>query len=170
MGAKRLRGDFEVSADAGLRPPGQGAGAIRLAFRPTPGAHGLIPRYVALRADAGSEVPIPTGTTELGLFVHGSSTWAEVRLGVVNEKREAYYLIFHDRTARMADNFDGWQFLSTGNLGREVADGTSRVNRLAVMMPEQQVYVDDLVRTAQPQIAGLHAMDTRPPSVNYLPW
>ena len=106
------------------------------------------------------------------MWVYGNSTWADVKLGIEDEQGDHRLLLAGDRSSRMTDNFDGWRFLRTGDLDPEIASGSCKVNRLVVTMPEQQVYVDELLTTAKPEIAiwGLFAMNDPQPSVNYLPW
>ena len=72
----------------------------------------------------------------------------------------------------MADNFDGWRFLDTGDLREDVASGSCVINRLVVTMPPQQVYVRDLLSTVDPEIAvsGITAILGKNPTYNYLPW
>ncbi len=180
-GVPKVMGGFDIVYNKGLRPPGTKArGALTFTLRPLSDKHGLIPRYISVSAQPGKEIPIPAGTTELGMWVYGDSTWAEVKLGVENEQGDRRLLPADpsdeqeaaNRSSRMTDNFDGWRFLRTGDLGPEIASGSGKVNRLVVTMPEQQVYVDELLTTPQPQIAvwGLFALNHPPPSVNYLPW
>ncbi len=153
-------------------PRSKAKGALTFTLNPLPGKHGLIPRYVSLSVKPSKEVSIPAGTTELGTWVYGNSTWAEIRLGVEGENGNKWLILAGDRSSRMADNFDGWRFLQTGDLGAEVASGSCKITRLVVTMPEQQVYIDELITTPKPQIAisGLYALDGPPPSVSYLPW
>jgi len=180
-GMPRVKGNFDVSAEPDLAPPGEAetAGAIRFRQRPLPGSHGLIPRYVSLRARPGKEVPIPAGTTRLGVWVRGNSTWARVYLGGTGPGGRRFVPSFNKgdnfeglRFLLKGDNFDGWRFLQTGWLSPEVQDGGFRIDRIVVTMPEQQVYVDDLVTTPRPEIAigGIYAATETPPPVNYLPW
>ena len=51
-------------------------------------------------------------------------------------------------------------------------DGQCKLQRIVVMMPQQQVYVDDLLTTPQPRISicGLYALNDPPPDATYLPW
>lgn len=99
--------------------------------------------------------------------LRGNSTWAVVYLGGTRADGSKFLTSCDE-----GDNFDGWRFLRTGWLGPEFHDGSCKIDRLVVTMPEQQVYVDDLMTTPKPEIAirGLSAMDTPPPDVNYLPW
>ena len=172
-GVPKVMGGSDIACNKGLRPPGTKArGALTFTLRPLSGKHGLIPRYVSLSAQPGKEIPIPAGTTELGVWVYGNSTWAELKLGVENEQGDRRLLLADDRSTRMTDNFDGWRFLRTGDLGSGIASGSCKVNRIVVTMPEQQVYVDELLTTSKPHVAvwGLYAICEPPPSVNYLPW
>ena len=47
-----------------------------------------------------------------------------------------------------------------------------KLYRIVITVPEQQVYVDELLTTAKPEIAiwGLYTIGTKPPPVSYLPW
>jgi hypothetical protein len=147
--------------------------AINLALQPLPGKHGLIPRYVSLVAKPGKEIAIPAGATRLGLWVYGNSTWAQVKLGVRSKDGKVRLLLADDTPCRMADNFDGWRFLDTGFLADdEFQRGQWVIDRIVVTMPEQQVYVDDLLTTQKPQIAiaGVQAIKDTLPAITYQPW
>ena len=76
------------------------------------------------------------------------------------------------RACDKGDNFDGWRFLQTDWLKPEAAEGSFKINRILIEMPEQQVYVDDLVTTPEPEIliSGIYALATKPPAINYLAW
>jgi len=168
-GVPRPMGNFEVSAvvDADS-PPGTEAGpAIRVRQLPLPGKHGLLPRHVSLGINPGKEIPIPAGTTRLGIWVRGNSTWARVHLGAMGPGDDQIL-----RACDKGDNFDGWRFLQTGWLKPEVRDGSFKIDRIMIEMPEQQVYVDDLVTTPEPEIliSGVYALATKPPAINYLAW
>jgi len=172
-GVPRVQGPFEITCRPGMVPPGaQGQGALTFTLKPLPGKHGLIPRYVSLTLPVEREIPIPAGTTQLGVWVYGHSTWAQIKLGVKNAQGKKVLLLDDDPSCRMADNFDGWRFLQTGFLGEEVQTGSCRLYRIVVTMPEQQVYGDELRTTPQPSISlwGLYSLKTKPPAVNYLPW
>ncbi len=181
-GVPKVMGRFDIAYNKELKPLGTKArGALTFTLRPLSDKHGLIPRYVSLSAQPGKEILIPAGTTELGMWVYGNSTWADVKLGIEDEQGDHRFLLAAQvdpdneqasRSSRMTDNFDGWRFLRTGDLGPEIASGSCKVNRLVVTMPEQQVYVDELLTTAKPEIAiwGLFAINDPQPSVNYLPW
>jgi len=168
-GVPKAKGNFEVSAEADLAPPPgtDATGAISFRQKPLPGKHGLFPRYVSLRVKPGKEIPIPEGTTKLGVWVRGNSTWAQVYLGGTGARGGGFFV-----SCDKGDNFDGWRFLQTGWLGPEVQEGSFKISRIVVTMPEQQVYVDDLVTTTRPEIAisGIYATAETPPPVNYLPW
>jgi hypothetical protein len=172
-GVGKVMGTFDVSYQPGVAPPrSDGSGAMTFRQRPLAGKHGLIPRYVSLSAKPGKEVPIPRGTTRLGVWVRGNSTWAAIKIGLRN-RLGSRRLLGSDANSQMMDNFDGWRFLDTGPLDDDdIHDGLCVVDRIVITMPEQQVYVDELLTTPEPQIAvwGLCAMAGRPPDVNYLPW
>jgi len=174
-GVPNVMGKFDVSYLPGVAPETGGNGAMVFQQKPLEGTHGLIPRYVSLRARPGTEVTIPKGTTRLGVWIRGNSTWAAVKFGVVNQRGQRRVLL-NDKTfsfGRMMDNFDGWKFLDTGPLhDPDIQAGRCTVDRILVVMPQRQVYVDELLTTPKPEIAiwGLSAMNTRPPDVNYLPW
>lgn len=174
-GVPRVMGKFDVTTLAGVAPVPEGKGAMSFTQKPLEGKHGLIPRYVSLTARPGREIPVPRGTTRLGVWVRGNSTWADVKFGVVNDKGERRVLL-DDRTfsfGQIMDNFDGWRFLDTGPLDDpDIQGGRCKVDRIVIVMPEQQVYVDELLTTPRQEIAiwGLSAMDARCPDVNYLPW
>ena len=73
----------------------------------------------------------------------------------------------------MIVNFDGWRFLTTDGLADETfQSGQWSVNRIVVTMPEQQVYVDDLLTTKKPQIAvwGVYGINDVLPPISYQPW
>jgi hypothetical protein len=173
-GVPRVRGPFDVTAPVGCLPSGERDGK-RLTFtlQPLASTHGLIPRYISLTARPGQEIPIPNGTTRLGIWVHGNSTWAQVKFGVRNADGKTRLMPNYDFAGRMADNFDGWRFLDTGNLVDDaLQSGSCRLDRIVVTMPERQVYVDQLRTTAKPQISiwGLRAIRGQLPAVSYLPW
>ena len=131
------------------------------------------PRYVVLTAKPGKEISIPKGTTRLAVWVRGNSTWAQVKLGIRNAAGRTRLILDDDLAAHMADNFDGWRLLDTGDLGDEDLPGGSwKLDRIVVTMPEQQVYVDELRTTPKPQVSiwGLRAIRGKLPAVNYLPW
>ena len=167
-GVPKAMGRFDVAYAQGLAPPGGVArGAVRFTLRPGVGPHGLIPRYVSTRSPAGKGIAIPAGTTRLGVWVYGRSTWAQVLLRVENGTGDGELV-----PLGRGDCFDGWRFLQTDVLSDEAQRGGCRANRLVVTMPVQQVYVDDLVMTPAPEIAvwGLHAVAVKPAAANYLPW
>jgi hypothetical protein len=168
-GVPKVMGRFDVTYRKGFRPAGKdkAGGAVTFLLRPQPSPHGLIPRYVSLTSPAGEAIAIPAGTTRLGMWVHGQSTWSQLLLGIEDDKGDRNLV-----PLQHGDCFDGWRFLTTGILDDQVQWGTSKINRLVVTMPAQQVYVDDLVTTRKPRIAvwGVHALTTKPPAVNYLPW
>ena len=168
MGVPKVMGRFDVIRQKQIMPPDRRArAAVTFALRAQDTPHGLIPRYVSLESPAGREIAIPAGTTRLGMWVHGQSTWARLRLGLENAegKRELVSL-------KSYECFDGWRFLQTDMLGDDVQRGASIITRLVVTVPVSQVYVDELVTTPHPRIAiwGLHASDAKPPAPNYLPW
>jgi len=176
-GMPKVKGDWSVrTAKIAAMPGMPAAGQIKaLSFTlvPQEKPHGLIPRYVSLSIKTGKEIPIPEGTTRLGLWLYGRSTWAQVKIGVKDKLSGRSWLILEDDTAnRMADNFDGWRFVDTGNLGEDIANGSCVINRIVVTMPQQQVYVKDLRTTANPSvaIAGITAFKEKIPPYNYLPW
>ncbi len=168
-GVPKVMGDFGIVRAAG---PAKSGKAIEFSLTPLPGKHGLIPRYVSLRAKPGAEIAIPAGTTKLGIWMRGNSTWANVRFGVSDGKGRSMLLPKGDLPNQMTDNFDGWQFVRTGFLGEEIGSGGWKIDRLVVTMSEQQVYVDDLVTTPRPTIAicGLSALQTSVPDITYQPW
>ena len=175
MGMPYIAGNFELSYREGLAPPETGGkGAMTFTQEPLPDKHGLLWRYILLTAKPGKEIAIPKGTTRLGVWVHGNSTWAKVKFGVVNAEGNRWLLPDDKqrRTTLMHDNFDGWRFLQTELMADEGQSGRCKVDRILIIMPEQQVYVDDLVTTKKPEVSiwGLCATDTKPPAVNYLPW
>lgn len=172
-GMPKAMGNFEITYQPGIAPPGTEAkGATTFTQRHLPGKHGLIPRYVSLVATPGNEIPIPAGTTQLGVWVYGNSTWAEVKLGLENAEGNKWLVLDDDSSCLMTDNFEGWRFLQTGQLSEDVYAGSCKLRRIVVTMPEQQVYVDDLLTTKKPQIAiwGLYSIQGKVPAVNYLPW
>ena len=173
-GVPKVQGDFTVATTL-LPPPSGGKAAPAMSFmlQPKLDTHGLIPRYVSLTAKPGKEIPIPAGATRLGLWVYGNSTWAQVKLGVKSKDGKIRLLLADDLASKMADNFDGWRFLDTGYLADDAfQSGEWSINRIVVTMPEQQVYVDDLLTTKKPQIAvwGAHAMKDVLPAISYQPW
>ena len=174
-GVPRVRGPFEVTYQEGVAPVNQGRGSMAFTLKPLENPHGLIPRYVSLTARPGQEVPIPKGTTRLGVWIRGNSTWGAIKFGVINDQG-ARRVLLDDRTfsfGRMMDNFDGWRFLDTGPLNAsDIQAGKCKIDRIVVVMPQQQVYVDELLTTPQPEIAiwGLSALSTPLPDVNYLAW
>jgi hypothetical protein len=136
-------------------------------------AHGLIRRYVSVSARTGKGIRIPEGTTRLGLWMHGRGTWAEVKIGVKNVATgRSWLLLRKDRSSRIADNFDGWRFVDTGDVDEEIASGSCVINRLVVTMPPKQVYVEDLLTTPDPKIAisNITAIPGKFRPYNYLPW
>ena len=173
-GIPKVMGEFSVSR-VSIAPPEAGyaepeGSAFRLA--PKPGTHGLIPRYVSLRAAKGSEIAIPRGTAELGVWIRGRSTWGRVKIGLRDDKGRSWLVLSDDSFGRMVDDFDGWRFVTTGPLGRSVQEGQCRMERIVVTMPEQQVYVDDLCATPEPEIVlfGLSAVTEKPKPITYQPW
>ena len=173
-GMPKVRGNFTVAAASVSPPPGtKVTRAMIFTLPPLPGKHGLIPRYISLTAKSGKEIPIPAGATRLGLWVYGNSTWAQVKLGVKSKDGKTRLILADDLASQMADNFDGWRFLDTGYLAdEELQTGQWSVNRIVVTMPEQQVYVDDLLTTKKPQISvwGVCAMKDVMPAISYQPW
>jgi hypothetical protein len=173
-GVPKVMGKFTVDAQPISPPPGAKIRqAMTFTLHPDGGAHGLIPRYVSLTAKPGREIPIPAGATRLGVWVYGNSTWAQVKLGVKSADGKTRLILADDLASKMTDNFDGWRFVDTGYLADdEFQSGEWSVNRIVVTMPEQQVYVDDLLTTQKPQIAmwGVHAMKEELPAINYQPW
>jgi hypothetical protein len=173
-GVPKVRGPFDITAPAGDLPAGAPEGKrLTFSLKPLAGTHGLIPRYIALTAKPGKEIPIPKGTIRLGVWVRGNSTWGQVKLGIRSDDGSKRLLLDDDLAARMTDNFDGWCFLDTGDAGDEaLPSGSWKLDRLVVTMPERQVYVDELRKTEKPQLSlwGLHAIRGPLPIVNYLPW
>ena len=94
-------------------------------------------------------------------------------MGVKNVSTgESWLILRNDRSSRMADNFNGWRFVHTGDLGEQVADGSCVINRIVVTMPVQQVYLRDLLTTQPPEIAifGITAVSQTHRPYTYLPW
>ena len=109
----------------------------------------------------------------MGLWVRGNSTWGQVKLGIRGAEGRARLLLEDDPAGRMVDNFDGWRFLDTGDLGDDdLATGEWSLDRIVITMAEKQVYVDQLCTTRKPEISlwGLRAIQGTSPVVNYLPW
>ncbi|MHB9109037.1 MAG: hypothetical protein ACYDCO_18445 [Armatimonadota bacterium] len=173
-GVPKVQGDFTVATTILPQPSGgKTAPAMIFQLQPRLDTHGLIPRYISLTARPGKEITIPAGTTRLGLWVYGNSTWAQVKLGVKSKDGNTRLILADDLASQMADNFDGWRFLDTGYLADdEFQSGQWSINRIVVTMPEQQVYVDDLLTTKKPQIAvwGVHAVKDVLPAISYQPW
>lgn len=168
-GVPKVMGTFTVAAV----PYGKAGQAMTLTLQPLAGVHGLIPRYVSLTAKPGKAIPIPAGTTRLGIWVYGHSTWAQVKLGVRSKEGKTRLLLADDLSSRMTDNFDGWRFVDTGWLGDdEFQRGSWTIDRIVVTMPERQVYVDELITTPRPQIAlsGIVALNDPLPAYTYQPW
>ena len=172
-GMPSVRGNFDIAYAPDLSPPNTDtSGAVTFTLNPRSDKHGLIPRYVSLTVKGSHEISIPAGTTRLGVWVRGNSTWANIKFGLKNAQEKTWLEHDIDASGRLSDNFDGWRFLQTDYLGADVQRGRCRLHRLVVTMPGQQVYVDDLITTSKPQIAigGIYAIDSKPPGVNYLPW
>ena len=176
-GMPKVKGEWSVgNVEVATAPHMPFDGEVRtLSFRllPQKQHHGLIPRYISLSIAPGKEIPIPKGTTRLGLWLHGRNTWAQVKIGIKDSRTGERHLLLHgDTSSQMTDNFDGWRFVDTGDLGEAVSNGCWRVDRLVVIMPEQQVYVKDLMTTADPEIAvaRLTAVPRQNRPYTYLPW
>lgn len=176
-GMPRVKGNWSIGtveiAVAPNMPVGGHLRALSFRLNPQEKPHGLIPRYVSLSAKPGKEIQVPKGTTRLGLWLYGKSTWAEVKIGVTDvPSGESWLILQGDTSSRMADNFDGWRFVDTGDLGEDVANGSCVIDRLVVTMPQQQVYVKDLLTTVDPEIAvwGITAIIGKNPTYTYLPW
>ena len=174
-GVPRVRGNFTVRAAAGLSASGPDAhDAVRVAQRRHV-ASGIIPRYVKLRWKPDAAIALPAGTTKLGIRVYGNSTWAEVKFLLRRPGGREIIILEDDLNGVMADNFDGWRLLSTpylARLGVNTADGGYKLVGLVVTMPEQQVYVDELVTTVQPWVAlsGVYVSERKDAPISYLPW
>ena len=174
-GVPRVLGRFALKAAPQIAPPGtKTSDAIRL-IQGRHHASGLVPRYVQLRLPADRAIPIAPGTTRLGIWTYGNATWAHVKFLLRDAAGDEQLLLQNDRKGIMADNFEGWRFLSTpylATLAPKIADGGWTFTGVTVTMPEQQVYVDDLVSTPRPWVAlaGLYSSDEKGPPINYLPW
>jgi len=174
-GVPRVLGRFTLKAAPQIVPPGtKTADAIKL-IQGRHHASGLVPRYVQLRLPVDRAIPITPGTTRLGIWVYGNATWAEVKFRVRDASGDEQLLLQNDRKGTMADNFEGWRFLSTpylATLAPKIADGGWTLAGVTVTMPEQQIYVDDLVSTPRlwVALAGLYASDEKGPPIDYLPW
>jgi len=198
-GGPRVVGRFQVSAEPSMIVPGS---RTRDAVKIAQGRHhvsGLVPRYATLRYAPEKAIPIPCGTTRLGVWVYGNSTWAEIKFCLQDESGAEHIVLSEDPSAVMCDNFDGWRFLASpylakpewsrwmvseekpeaffarldkGYFGGDIAEGNYKLTGFIVTMPEQQVYVDELVSTPEPWIAlsGLYGSDEKDLPVNYLPW
>ncbi|MCH2131098.1 MAG: hypothetical protein MK179_18300 [Pirellulaceae bacterium] len=168
---------FMISAAPELMAPKASAAdalSIRLSQRDD-GRHGILHRHLRLAIDPAETIEIPTGTTRLGLWVYGNSTWAEIRFRVRDRNGEEYVPLKDNVGSIMTDNFDGWRFLSTPYLhkfGTDISDGGHQVVGLEIAMPEKQVYVDELISTIRPWIAvsGIYISDHQDIPINYLPW
>lgn len=173
-GVPKVKGNFTIATTLLPQPSGgKAAPAMVFMLNPKLDTHGLIPRYISLTAKPGKEIPIPAGATRLGLWVYGNSTWAQVKLGVKSKDGKTRLILADDLASKMSDNFDGWRFLDTGYLADdEFQSGQWAINRIVVTMPEQQVYVDDLLTTRKLKIAiwGVHAIKDVLPPISYQPW
>jgi len=177
-GVKKVPGQFQMTL-APATPPGvKAGGSMKVAQQPgTLTAHPYIPRYVSLRLKPGKEVTIPAGTTELGLWVYGNSSNAQIKLEFQGADGKRFFTLDYNGDmrcpdARYFDLFDGWRFLRTGDLDEAFKNGECKLVRIVVAMPEKQVYIDNLVSTPKPEIllSGLYAMNGKPAAVNYQPW
>lgn len=173
-GMPKVMGDFAISLAKTPRLSGASTGqSLTFILASMPGTHGLIPRYVSLHARAGHDIPLPAGTTRLGAWIHGHSSWGQVKLGLKSLDGRTRLIQVEDNASKLADNFDGWRFLET-DLQSDNAFLTGQwfLDRIVLSMPEQQVYVDELRTTAQPQlsIGSVYAIKDTIPAFNYLPW
>jgi hypothetical protein len=176
-GVKKVPGQFELALERATPPGVRAAGALKVTQRPGAPGHPYLPRYVSLRLQPGREVAIPAGTTQLGLWVYGNSTNAQIKLEFEDADGKRFFV--HDYhgdyrcpDARFTDLFDGWRFLQTNGLDERFANGACKMLRIVVAMPEKQVYIDDLVSTPKPEIllSGLYALSGTPAPVTYQPW
>jgi hypothetical protein len=169
--------EFVISSAPELMAPKASAAdalSIRLSQRDR-GRHGILHRRLSLAIDPAETIEIPAGTTRLGLWVYGNSTWAEIRFRVRDRSGEEYVPLEDNVGSIMTDNFDGWRFLSTPYLhkfGTDIADGGHKLVGLEIAMPEKQVYVDEVVTTRSPWLAvsGIYVSDQKDLPINYLPW
>ena len=174
-GVPRIRGNFAIIRPQPLIAPGLDKfDGIRIS-QDRHHASGLVPRYARLTLDASKTIAIPAGTTRLGLWVYGNDTWAEIKFRIQDAQGNEYIPLERDPGAVMADNFTGWRFLCTPYLnkfGTDIAQGGHRVVGLVVAMPEQHVYVDELVTTAHPWVAvsGVYVSERPDVPINYMPW
>lgn len=159
-----------LPAIPGLPAAGGKAPALSLRLQPPTDDKplGVLARYVALTRAPGKEIPIPKGTTRLGIWLYGRSTWSQVKIGAKNTSTGAAGFIGRE----IFDNFDGWRFVELGSLQDSLADGHWAINRLAVCMPPKQVYVKDVRPTANPEVAvgAIVAFADKLSLINYLPW
>jgi hypothetical protein len=177
MTGKADTDEFVISSAPELMAPKASAAdalSIRLRQRGR-GQHGILHRRLSLAIDPAETIEIPAGTTRLGLWVYGNCTWAEIRFRVRDSSGEEYVPLEDNVGSIMTDNFDGWRFLSTPYLhkfGTDIADGGHRVAGLQIAMPEQQVYVDELMTTRSPWLAvsGIYVSNQKDLPINYLPW
>ncbi|MHB0936889.1 MAG: hypothetical protein ACYDCO_19115 [Armatimonadota bacterium] len=176
-GVKKVPGQFTMTLDRATPPGVKAGGSMKVAQQPGAPGHPYLPRYATLRLKPGKEVAIPAGTNELGLWVYGNSTNAQIKLEFeAADGRRFFALDYHGDyrcpDARYTDLFDGWHFLRTGDLDEDFKNGACKLVRIVVVMPEQQVYIDNLVSTPKPEIllSGLYAIGGKPAAVNYQPW
>lgn len=176
-GIKKVPGQFNLTLERATPPGMKVGGALKVTQRPGTPGHPYIPRYVSLRLKPGKEIAIPAGTTELGLWVYGNSTNAQIKLEFEGADGKRFFILDYNGDARCPDAryfdlFDGWHFLRTGDLDEAFNNGACKLVRILVAMPEKQVYIDNLLSTPKPEIllSGLYTMNGKPAAVNYQPW
>lgn len=144
-------------------------------------AFGLLAREGYFGLKPGKEIPIPKGTTRLGVWLYGRSTWGQVLLVMKDPKTGAETFVggwgiwgISRPEHEICDNFDGWRLLRTEPLPESVTNGSYVLSGVFVSMFPQQVYVKDLRSTPKPEltIGGLVAFKERvkSPTNTYLPW
>jgi hypothetical protein len=144
-------------------------------------AFGLLAREGFIALKAGREVPVPQGTTRLGVWVYGHSTWGQVMVNMRDTRTGGETVAggwgiwaISRPDQEICDNFDGWRLLDVGSLAETVTKGNCVINGVYVAAFPQQVYVKDVKTIQDPEITigGVVAFSEKAiaPVNTYLPW